>query len=150
MKTNPAKLIILTGLSVEVNYKDYQFPVDKVYYFPEQKLHPHFQRQIAKYIAGLVNEGNPVLLVTHSDYIIKEINTLIMLNQSDEYIKVIKEREGYLDSELLNAEDVAAYEVTSEGLIECSISQELGIEVPSFDKEIEDMNRIQESIVWDW
>ena len=47
---------------------------------PELSLHPENQRRIARLFARLANLGVKVFLTTHSDYIIKELNTLIMLN----------------------------------------------------------------------
>ena len=47
---------------------------------PELSLHPENQRRIAKLFARLANIGVKVFITTHSDYIIKELNTLIMLN----------------------------------------------------------------------
>ncbi|MFM7714300.1 MAG: AAA family ATPase, partial [Microcystis sp.] len=49
---------------------------------PELNLHPENQRRIAKLFARLINIGIKVFITTHSDYIIKEINTLIMLNHN--------------------------------------------------------------------
>ena len=46
---------------------------------PELNLHPENQRCIARLLAKLVNYGIKVFITTHSDYIVKELNTLIML-----------------------------------------------------------------------
>lgn len=50
---------------------------------PELNLHPENQRRVARLFARLVNIGIKVFITTHSDYIIKELNTLIMLNQGE-------------------------------------------------------------------
>ena len=47
---------------------------------PELSLHPENQRRIARLFTRLVNIGVKVFVTTHSDYIVKELNTLIMLN----------------------------------------------------------------------
>jgi AAA15 family ATPase/GTPase len=47
---------------------------------PELNLHPENQRRVAILFSKLVNIGIKVFITTHSDYIIKELNTLIMLN----------------------------------------------------------------------
>jgi hypothetical protein len=44
------------------------------------RLHPENQRLITQVLANLVNIGIKVFITTHSDYIIKEFSTLIMLN----------------------------------------------------------------------
>jgi hypothetical protein len=129
---------------------------------PELNLHPENQRHLARLFARLVNVGIKVFITTHSDYIIKELNTLIMLNNDKPHLKRIAEKENYLPDELLSAEKIKVY-IAEEALImvdgnrkktkcqtltQADISQELGIEIPSFDKTIETMNRIQEEIVW--
>jgi hypothetical protein len=131
---------------------------------PELNLHPENQRRVARLFARLVNVGIKVFITTHSDYLVKELNTLIMLNQDKLYIKKIAEEEGYQPEELLSFEKVRAY-IAEEAsiylddrskksrtrvptLTQVIIDPELGIEARSFDKTIETMNRIQESIVW--
>ncbi|MEG3436605.1 AAA family ATPase [Pannus brasiliensis CCIBt3594] len=129
---------------------------------PELNLHPENQRRMARLFARLVNIGIKVFITTHSDYIIKELNTLIMLNHDKPHLKRIAEREGYRAEELLSADKVKVYvaeeaPVKLEGktrktkvltLVQAKIDPELGIEVSSFDKTIETMNRIQSEIVW--
>ncbi len=129
---------------------------------PELNLHPENQRRVARLFARLVNLGIKVFITTHSDYIIKELNTLIMLNHNKPHLKRIAEKEGYLATELLSADKVKVY-IAEERLVlldghkkksKChtltpaDIDPELGIEARSFDTTIETMNRIQEEIVW--
>ena len=119
---------------------------------PEQNLHPENQRRIARLFARLVNLGIKVFITTHSDYIIKELNALIMLNQDKKYLKKIQKEEGFKDEELLSSEKVKVYEAPSrpEGkmLVPANITREQGIELVSFDETIGKMNEIQEAIVW--
>jgi hypothetical protein len=129
---------------------------------PELNLHPANQRKVARLFARLVNIGVKVFITTHSDYIIKELNTLIMLHQGGERLKRLAERERYGDSELLDPRKARVYMaeealVKPEGgqrktrcptLVPADIDSRLGIEAASFDRTIEDMNRIQEEIVW--
>ncbi len=44
---------------------------------PEAHLHPAMQRRIATFIADVVDRGFPVVLTTHSDFFLGEINNLI-------------------------------------------------------------------------
>lgn len=130
---------------------------------PELSLHPENQRRIARLFARLANIGVKVFVTTHSDYIVKELNTLIMLNHDKPHLKRVAEENGYQDSELIQADQVKLYVAEKalmpleEGqkrrkrghtLVPANIDPELGIEVPSFDKTIDDMNRIQGDIVW--
>ena len=128
---------------------------------PELNLHPENQRRIARLFAQLVNVGISVFVTTHSDYIIKELNTLIMLNQDKQYLKKIAQEEGYQSEELIDAKKIKVYiseEVLMERgkgsmeswyqLVPTEINPELGIEARSFDETINKMNEIQEAIVW--
>ncbi len=129
---------------------------------PELNLHPENQRRVARLFSRLVNIGIKVFITTHSDYIIKELNTLIMLNQNDGRLGNLAEREGYGKAELLDPDKVRVY-IAEEKLIKldgakrktrcqtlapAEIDPKMGIEARSFDTTIEDMNRIQEEIVW--
>ncbi|WP_249102865.1 AAA family ATPase [Argonema galeatum] len=129
---------------------------------PELNLHPENQRRVARLFARLVNLGIKVFITTHSDYIVKELNTSIMLNHDKPHLKRIAEEEGYRKEELISAEKIKVY-IAEEALIKidgktkktkcqtltpADIDPELGIEARSFDTTIETMNRIQEAIVW--
>ena len=48
-------------------------------------------------------------MTTHSDYIVKELNTLIMLNHDKPHLKRVAEENGYQDSELIKADQVKVY-----------------------------------------
>ena len=130
---------------------------------PELSLHPKNQRRIARLLARLINLGIKVFITTHSDYIIKELNTLIMLNHNKPHLKRVAEENGYQESELIKADQVKVYVAEKalmpleEGqkkrrrahtLVPAKIHPKFGIEVPSFDKTIDEMNKIQDEIVW--
>ncbi|GBL12324.1 hypothetical protein MSj_03840 [Microcystis aeruginosa Sj] len=129
---------------------------------PELNLHPENQRRIAKLFARLINIGIKVFITTHSDYIIKEINTLIMLNHNKPHLKQIAAEEGYRQEELLSANQVKVYiaekalkmlkgqkrKTKFNTLTPAKIDHEMGIEARSFDTTIENMNRIQTAIIW--
>ena len=129
---------------------------------PELNLHPENQRRIAKLFARLINIGIKVFITTHSDYIIKEINTLIMLNHDQPHLKQIAAEEGYRQEELLSADQVKVYiaeqalemlkgkkrKTKFNTLTPAKIDPEMGIEARSFDTTIENMNRIQTAIIW--
>ena len=129
---------------------------------PELNLHPENQRRLARLFAHLVNLGLKVFITTHSDYIVKELNTLIMLNHDEPYLKRIAEVEGYDSSELIDPQKIKIY-VAEEGLVrlegnkrrsrchtlvEADVDPQMGIEVGSFDETINKMNEIQKAIMW--
>jgi hypothetical protein len=129
---------------------------------PELNLHPENQRRVARLFSRLVNIGIKVFITTHSDYIIKELNTLIMLNQQGTRYNKIAECEGYRKDELLDFDRVRVYiaepallkldgrirKSSCQTLVLADIDPLMGIEARSFDATIEDMNRIQEEIIW--
>ncbi len=129
---------------------------------PELNLHPENQCRVARLFARLINLGLKVFITTHSDYIVKELNTLIMLNHDKPHLKRIAEEQGYEIGELLSPDKVKVYvaeeaPVLLDGgrrksrcqtLTPADIDPFMGIEVSSFDKTIERMNRIQEEILY--
>ena len=129
---------------------------------PELNLHPENQRKIARLFARLVNIGIKVFITTHSDYIIKELNTLIMLNQQGTGVERVRKKEKYRHEELLRAEQIRVYmaqkksmlldgkkrKVSALTLVSADIDPEVGIEAESFDNTIDEMNRIQEALLF--
>ncbi|MDM8535483.1 AAA family ATPase, partial [Desulfobacterales bacterium HSG17] len=129
---------------------------------PELNLHPENQQRIARLFARLVNIGIKVFITTHSDYIIKELNTLIMLNKKTNFTNRIAAEEKYNEKEFISADKVKVYIAENQlvlkkgnkkrtlcmSLTPADIDSNLGIEVKSFDTTIDDMNRIQEALVW--
>ncbi|MBY0378711.1 MAG: ATP-binding protein [Gammaproteobacteria bacterium] len=129
---------------------------------PELNLHPENQRRVARLFAKLVNIGIKVFITTHSDYILKELNTLIMFNQDDKRLKMIAKKEKYDKSEFLDYKKICVYiaqktqkktdgakrKTNCQTLVPANIDEKSGIEVNSFDVTIEEMNRIQDEIIW--
>jgi len=129
---------------------------------PELNLHPENQRRVARLLARLVNLGIKVFITTHSDYIVKELSTLIMLNSGRPHLAELAQREGYQAGELLSPDKLRVYiaekalvqmpgnakKTKGQTLLPAPIDPQLGIEARSFDQTIEDMNRIQDEIVW--
>jgi len=130
---------------------------------PELNLHPANQRRLARFIVALVNHGIKIFITTHSDYIVKEFNTLIMLNQESPNVQSIREKfKDYLPEDKLDSERVSLYMARDESilrpgnkkkskaktLVRAEISPTLGIEAKSFDETIDDMNAVQEAIYY--
>lgn len=130
---------------------------------PELNLHPANQRRLARFIASLVNHGVKVFITTHSDYIVKEFNTLIMLNQDNPQLSAVRDKyKEYLPEDRLAYNKVSLYMARDEKvlrrgntrkskmktLVRAEISPSLGIEAPSFDETIDEMNAIQEAIYY--
>lgn len=113
---------------------------------PELNLHPDMQRAVARLLARFVNEGFKVLISTHSDYIIKELNLLIMLNNPDKpEAKELQKKYGYQDNELLKPEEIGVYLFKDRHSEVVPISQE-GFEIETIDKEINELNHTFKNI----
>jgi ABC-type branched-subunit amino acid transport system ATPase component len=129
---------------------------------PELNLHPENQRRVVRLFAQLVNIGIKVFITTHSDYIIKELNTLIMLNHDKPHLKRIIDAESYRPEELISSEKIKVYiakeslvildgktrKTNIQTLVQADINPKMGIKAESFDTTIETMNRIQDEIIW--
>ena len=117
---------------------------------PELNLHPANQRNMARLLAMMAQAGIDIFINTHSDYIIREFNTLIHLNNPK--LKRLQVSEGYLDQELLSAPHIKVYVSkwkTSGFLLEnVPVSQENGITIDTLDEVIDKMNQIQDKIIW--
>ena len=130
---------------------------------PELNLHPQNQRRMARLFARLVNLGIRVFATTHSDYILKELNTLIMLNRDKDYLKRIAAERGYQEEELLAPERIKVYIADKELIklpdsrrrsrhqtfVPAVVTHDRGIGARSFDDTIDQMNEIQDAIEWD-
>ncbi|MCV6638628.1 AAA family ATPase [Candidatus Albibeggiatoa sp. nov. NOAA] len=107
---------------------------------PELNLHPANQRKLARLFAHLVKAGIKVFITTHSDYLIKELNNLIMLSNDFEYKEeVLKNLKDYSPEDNLSPSHIKAYIADKKTLIPAPIT-EYGIEVESFDDEIDAIN----------
>jgi predicted ATPase len=125
---------------------------------PELNLHPKNQRAFARLVARMVNAGIKVFITTHSDYLVKELNTLIMLNQRTTHTQAVQQQHGYNDAELIDPQRIRLYmtgiqkAATGRGkvrtLIPANIYPDRGIEVGTFDDTIETMNTIQSEILY--
>lgn len=108
---------------------------------PESHLDTANQILLARLLARFVRVGLKVLITTHSDYLIKEINNLVMLSRpftnKDSVVKQLK----YEADDFLVPESIRAYVAESNGLSRCNVD-ELGIEMPVFDKTIDEINNV--------
>ncbi|MEZ8205842.1 AAA family ATPase [Vibrio splendidus] len=116
---------------------------------PELNLHPDNQRLISRAIARLVNSGVKVLITTHSDYLIREINNSIMLSNEFDEKEAIMQSHDFKQSDILKPTQVSAYMVENEGnkavVSEMKVGQ-LGINTQIFDCIINSANQLQSEI----
>ena len=73
---------------------------------PESHIDAESQLNLARAIAMLVNAGVKVLLTTHSDYFVKQINNLLLLSELSPRRRAARR---YRREEVLNPDQVGAY-----------------------------------------
>jgi energy-coupling factor transporter ATP-binding protein EcfA2 len=110
---------------------------------PELNLHPDNQRKVARVLARIVRSGIKVLISTHSDYIIRELNNLIMLSADKD--GSVRQRLGYDEAETLSPSQVGAYLFDSEKANPIPVTP-TGIEVATIEREINALNTVSQDI----
>ncbi len=112
---------------------------------PELNLHPDNQRKIARLIGEFVNHGFKVMISTHSDYIIREINNLIMLKVGSEQANNLAIKYGYEPVQLIDHQRVGAYLFHKNKNVSIDVT-ETGFEVDTINEEINNLNNAAEEI----
>ena len=112
---------------------------------PESHLDTANQILLARLLARMIQAGLKVLITTHSDYIIKEINNLIMLSRSFKNKRKVVRELGYKDDDFLEPDSIRAYIAEGDGLSKCDID-EFGIDMPVFDETIDKINQISNEL----
>ena len=110
---------------------------------PESHLDTINQINFARALARWVNSGVRVLVSTHSDYIIKEINNLTMLHSDFEDKAEVMGRLAYTEG--LDPDRMKAYVAQNGGLDECPVDR-YGIDMPYFDETIDNINRVSNEL----
>lgn len=114
---------------------------------PELNLHPDNQRQVARVLAQLVNAGLKVIVSTHSDYFVRELNNLIMLKNEFSGAKELQNKYGYQDNELLASKQVSAY-LFDDKKISPMVLNEEGIVAETFNDVINKLNQSSNEIYY--
>ena len=100
---------------------------------PESHLDPENQGNLARAIAMMVNAGIKVLVTTHSDFFVSQLNNLLMLSR---VAPRRRPRRRYGKNEILEPDKVGAYwfEASEEGTVvqELDVTGEYGIPTFSF------------------
>jgi hypothetical protein len=107
---------------------------------PELNLHPDNQRKLARLLVRLVNLGQRVVLSTHSDYLVREINNLILLHRRFPGHETLREEYGYEPDEGIAADQINAWHFTDRSVRAMEISPEEGILATTFDDVINQLN----------
>lgn len=108
---------------------------------PELNLHPQNQIKMAELLVRMSNFGVKIIITTHSDYIVKEINNRIMASQ-------IKNRErltyfNYSAIDLVSPSNVNAFTISEDGIIHNAGGNKFGVNAFIFDNVITDIDEKQ-------
>jgi hypothetical protein len=141
---------IVKTLSSLIFYMKYQARKGDVIIIdePEMNFHPDSQILLARLFAILANSGLGLVISTHSDYIIREINNLVMAEalQRKGTVINVSEEYGYVKDELLKCSDVAAYYFNPDAEGKVNVEElevnEYGFDVKSINAAIEAQNSI--------
>ena len=122
---------------------------------PEINLHPDNQILVARMLVRLMNSGFRIILSTHSDYIIREINNMVMMSKKQ--ASVVEElllNKIYTENDYILPQDLGVYyfnyrNASSKHIkIEKLKVEEGGFSVKSIDKTIESQNEIAEKLFY--
>ncbi|HIF9099152.1 TPA: AAA family ATPase [Photobacterium damselae] len=107
---------------------------------PELNLHPDAQRILAQLLVRIVKSGIKVIITTHSDHLLRELNTLVMLSHNDidsEDRSDILNEYSLSQDDLISPESVKAYvnSSTTHKIHEMNVDH-YGIHMELFNKEI--------------
>lgn len=115
---------------------------------PELNIHPENQLRIARLLAKLVNAGIQVTISTHSDYIVREFNNLILLNEDNggALLKSIRKDQkiDYTEQEFLRSEQVGIYLFDQNRIQSMPYTVGEGFAVSTFDQVIMAQNQCNE------
>lgn len=114
---------------------------------PESHLTLKNQRLIAKLIASIINLDIKVFITTHSDFLVKELNNLILLSNDfkDKEQWLTKNKKSYSKFDNIKFNDVSVYQAIN-GKLESLEVNNKGIEIPFFDDEINNLFSISSDL----
>lgn len=123
---------------------------------PELNLHPANQRKLARFLVSLTNAGVKVFITTHSDYIIREINSLLLMSVDSDHIQLAKKKYNYRDNEVISIDDINIYVANKDDesskcdikIEKVNVTLDEGVVIQSFDNEIQKINDIQNNLLY--
>jgi AAA domain, putative AbiEii toxin, Type IV TA system len=112
---------------------------------PELNLHPDNQRRVTRILTKAVNRGLKIMMSTHSDYVIRELNNLIMLGQDSDEARALAQSLGYQPDQTLRPDQIGAY-LVNDGMCTSLEVNEIGFETKTIEDEIHKLNHDAQTI----
>jgi ABC-type cobalamin/Fe3+-siderophores transport system ATPase subunit len=103
---------------------------------PELNLHPDNQRKITRLLAKAVRLGFKVMMSTHSDYVVRELNHLIMLSKLPESEA---QELGYDPKSALTPEQIGVYLFNEQNACPVPV-EETGFSIKTIDDAVNQLN----------
>lgn len=125
---------------------------------PEINLTPENQRRMARLLVQLTRIGIQVFITTHSDYIVREVNTLVAFHKQTDHTKRIAQKFGYAADEHIAPDDVALYYIKKSERMSpeddnaferIHLNGDPNVDMPPFDDSIREMADIQTELSWE-
>ena len=111
--------------------------------------HPASERAVVR-LLGRVGQKSQVILITQSDWIVRELNNCIMLHTTQfEGTGVLHEEHGYTKEMAINPADVCVYEATPAGFRPVGMT-DFGFEITSLNQEMKAMNVVPQHLYSRW
>lgn len=98
---------------------------------PEAHLHPKNQRILVKYFTELINNGLKIMITTHSDYILDQINNMVRLNNCSE--EKLSEM-NYTKDHIIDVNDINIYFFKEDGE-DSFVCEEISIDESGFSED---------------
>ncbi len=121
---------------------------------PELNLHPDNQVKLARILSRMINNGLRLVVSTHSDYIIREFNNLVMVSSTNNGVEELAKKYNYRKDEFINKNEIGAYlfnyknKNSSKTEAKAIKIDETGFEVETFDETTEKLNIVSDDLFY--
>ena len=112
---------------------------------PETFLPPIAQIKFTRLIAMMVNAGTRIFILTSSDFILRELNNLIMLSNDFSDKERLMKKYKYKSEQIIEKENINVYSMRDREFIPVKIDK-YGIKIKFLDKFLTNINQISDSI----
>lgn len=115
---------------------------------PEMNLHPDNQRKMAQFFVKMINSGLKVIISTHSDFIIREINNLMLLSQDFKGKEEIIKEHDYSENMIINHKKVNSYFINNGKIEKLKFDKLNGLDLKNFKDSINKIQDISDDIYY--